>query len=105
MGERFWNLERAIIVREGRTRNDDTLNKTLFEKEKTGTVTGPGGKAIKIKRKIDREKFEKLKDAYYEARGWDVATGRPTRKKLEELDLKDVADQLDKEGLLPKAVA
>ncbi|MCH7756550.1 hypothetical protein IIC45_00455, partial [Patescibacteria group bacterium] len=37
---------------------------------------------------IDREGFEGLLDAYYKERGWDVATGRPTRKKLEELDLK-----------------
>lgn len=103
MGERFWNLERAIMTREGRTRKDDKLADYLFEQEKTGTVTGPEGKTIKIKRKIDRSKFESLKDAYYEARGWDLETGRPTRKKLEELDLKDVADQLDKDGLLPKA--
>jgi aldehyde:ferredoxin oxidoreductase len=105
MGERFWNLERAIMVREGRTRKDDTLANYLFEKEKTATVTGAEGKTIKIKRKLDRNKFEGLKDAYYSARGWDLETGRPTRKKLEELDLKDVADELDKDGLMPKAQA
>lgn len=103
MGERFWNLERAIMAREGRTRKDDTLVKYLFEKEASATVTGPEGKTIKVNRKLDHDKFEKLKDAYYVARGWDVATGIPTRKKLEQLDLKDVADQLDKGGLLPKA--
>jgi aldehyde:ferredoxin oxidoreductase len=105
MGERFWNLERAIMTREGRTRKDDKLAKYLFEKEANATVTGPEGKTIKVKRKLDHDKFEKLKDAYYEARGWDIATGRPTRKKLEELNLKDVADQLDKDGLLPRAAA
>jgi len=31
---------------------------------------------------------------YYTARGWDVDTGIPTRAKPEELDLKDVADDL-----------
>jgi aldehyde:ferredoxin oxidoreductase len=103
MGERFWNLERAIMAREGRTRKDDKLAKYLFEKESAGTVTGPEGKTIKVKRKLDHEKFEGLKDAYYEVRGWDIETGLPTRKKLEELDLKFVADQLDKDGLLPNA--
>lgn len=105
MGERIWNLERAIMVREGRVRKDDTLAGYLFEQEKTGTVTGPEGKTIKIKRKLDRDKFEGLKDAYYTARGWDLETGRPLRKKLEELDLKDVADQLEKDALLPKTPA
>lgn len=105
MGERIWNLERAIMAREGRTRADDKLANYLFEKETTGTVTGPEGTTIKIKRKLDRDKFEGLKDAYYDERGWDRATGLPMRKKLEELDLKDVADQLDKDGLLPKVAA
>ena len=45
-------------------------------------------------RALDKAKFEKLKDHYYAERGWDSATGIPTRAKLEELDLKDVADQL-----------
>jgi aldehyde:ferredoxin oxidoreductase len=36
---------------------------------------------------------------YYVARGW--MKGRPTRKKLEELDLKWLADRLEEEGLLP----
>jgi aldehyde:ferredoxin oxidoreductase len=43
---------------------------------------------------LDREQWTPLKDRYYEARGWNVETGRPTRPKLEELDLKDVADKL-----------
>jgi aldehyde:ferredoxin oxidoreductase len=33
-------------------------------------------------------------DGLYTLRGWDVTTGVPTRAKLEELDLKDVADAL-----------
>jgi aldehyde:ferredoxin oxidoreductase len=103
MGERFWNLERAIMMREGRTRKDDKLADYMHKKKKKGTVTGPEGKTIKIKRTIDRQGFEGLLDAYYKVRGWDVATGRPTRKKLEELDLKDVADELGKDGLLPNA--
>jgi len=43
---------------------------------------------------LDRDKFEKLKDAYYKERDWDLKTGIPTRAKLEELDLKEVADEL-----------
>jgi aldehyde:ferredoxin oxidoreductase len=51
---------------------------------------------------IDRAKFEQLKDRYYELRGWDKKTGRPTRVKLEELGLNDVAETLAGSGKLPR---
>jgi len=35
-------------------------------------------------------------DEYYEESGFDKKTGWPTRSKLEELGLKDVADELYK---------
>jgi len=98
-GERIWNLRRAIMVkRENRTREGDTLNEPYFKKAitclagtATGLVSGP----------IDKGKFEALKDRYYELRGWDANTGWPTRAKLEELGLKDVADGLASIGRLP----
>ena len=34
-------------------------------------------------------------DEYYEVRGWDKRTGIPTKKKLGELGLGDVAEELD----------
>ena len=39
-------------------------------------------------------------DEYYEARGWNLESGFPTRQKLEGLGLKAVADELDRMGLL-----
>jgi aldehyde:ferredoxin oxidoreductase len=93
--ERIWNLRRAVMIkRESRTREEDTLNRPYFEK----AITCYGGSTLGKKfGPIDRSKFETLKDRYYRLRGWDVATGRPTRKKLEELDLNEVADTLDGE--------
>ena len=44
---------------------------------------------------------EPMLDEYYELRKWDKKTGWPTREKLEELDLKDVADALEKLNRLP----
>jgi aldehyde:ferredoxin oxidoreductase len=32
IGERIYNLERAIMVREGRTRKEDTLHESYFRK-------------------------------------------------------------------------
>jgi aldehyde:ferredoxin oxidoreductase len=98
-GERIWNLRRAVMVRrENRTREDDTINEPYFEK----AITCHGGVARGRQHgPIDRIKFEKLKDKYYELRGWDVMTGRPTRRRLEALGLKDVADKLADLGKLP----
>jgi aldehyde:ferredoxin oxidoreductase len=48
---------------------------------------------------IEREKFEKMKDEYYAAKGWDE-NGVPTLEKLVELRLQDVADDLKKSGHL-----
>jgi len=46
--------------------------------------------------------LEPMLDDYYKLRGWDVTTGMPTREKLEELGLKEVADELERLGKLSK---
>jgi len=88
IGERLWNLERAILVREGRRRDTDALPDYLF------TLTNLLGSPP-----VDKKKFEGLKDTYYTLRGWNPSTGIPTRAKLEELGLKDVADELKSRGI------
>lgn len=45
------------------------------------------------------KKFDDLMGMYYQLKGWDQ-DGLPTRWKLEELDIKDVADDLEERGLL-----
>jgi len=50
--------------------------------------------------KIEKEKWDDLLDEYYEMHNWDKKTGFPTRKCLEELDLKQVASDLEKAGKL-----
>lgn len=96
VGERIWNLRRAVMVRrEDRTREKDTFHDTFFDKPWLEENSGhPAAE-------INRDKFEALKHRYYKLRGWDVETGWPTRAKLEELDLKDVADDLEAVGKLP----
>jgi aldehyde:ferredoxin oxidoreductase len=88
-GERIWNLRRAIMVqRENRHKDDDTLCPEMFEElikvQQPEILSEP----------LDRAQWEALKDRYYELRGWNVDNGRPTRAKLEELGMKDVADKL-----------
>ena len=109
IGERVYNLQRAIHVREGRkAREDDALeefNFTVPLKTDFGNpdclVPGKGGK--KHSRKgtvVDREEFEKMKDEYYALRGWDVASGLQTQANMDALDLGDVALALAEKGLL-----
>jgi aldehyde:ferredoxin oxidoreductase len=82
VGERAWNLKRAINHRLGLTRANDTLPKALL---KPYTDGGAAGFA---------PDFPAMLSAYYAARGWDEATGQPTRGTLERLDLASVAGDL-----------
>ena len=83
--ERIFNLTRAINVRRGLTSAEDRLPDRVFE------YPVPNGVAKGYK--LDKAKFQELLRAYYEFRGWDER-GVPTRAKLEELGLADVADAL-----------
>lgn len=81
-GERGWNLKRAINNRLGLTRKNDKLPKALLEPYQEG---GAAGYVIP---------FDEMIRAYYAARGWDLGTGRPMRKKLRALGLNDIAKDL-----------
>jgi aldehyde:ferredoxin oxidoreductase len=109
IGERVFNLERAILVREGhRGREDDRLPETWHNMPLEGDFTNPecivpgkGDEAVpRIGSKVDREEFERAKSEYYQLRQWDVATGLQTKAKLEELRLEDIAEDLERRGLL-----
>src|SRR5665811_1072860 len=77
-GERIVNLERLFIAREGITRKDDTLPRRFLE-EPLGPADSPSAGSM--------VGLDQMLDEYYEARGWDVATGLPTAAKLAELGL------------------
>jgi aldehyde:ferredoxin oxidoreductase len=99
-GERIWNLRRAVMVkREDRSRERDTYADGFFDSPWTDIQDRDNVYTAYI----DRAKFEALKDRYYELAGWDLKTGQPTRAKLEELDMKDVADDLETLAKLPQS--
>jgi aldehyde:ferredoxin oxidoreductase len=88
--ERIYNLTRAINTIRGATRESEyPPERTVADPVKSGVNKGA---------KIDLKKYEKLLDTYYELRGWDKKTGFPTRKKLKELRMDDVADKLHELG-------
>jgi aldehyde:ferredoxin oxidoreductase len=76
-GERGWNIKRAINNRLGLTRRNDRLPKALLQPY----YDHPSGAAEYV------PDFEKMLEAYYEARGWDPTTGYPKKEKLNELGL------------------
>lgn len=105
LGEKVFNLQRAIFIREGhRGRPDDRLaefNYTVPQGADWGNpdclVPGKDGKPISRKGAVvDRGKFEEMLDEYYQLRGWDTASGLQMKAKLKELQLEDVADDLAK---------
>jgi len=109
IGERVFNLQRAILVRERhKGREGDTIPETDYTVplrsefgNPDGLVPGKGGEVISRKGVVvDREKFEKVKDDYYQLRGWDKKTGLQTKRKLDELGLSDIAEELAARGLL-----
>lgn len=88
-GEAIVNLVRAIWVRDGYTEDKyDTLHDEFFQKRDAK------GNAL-----LPEDKFQQTIQDYYQQRGWKE--GVPTRAKLEELDIKDVADGLEALGKLP----
>ena len=86
VGERRLNLLRAFNAREGIGRAADVLPKRMQQ-------ALVGGKSDGLV--VSTDEVEQAKDWYYAMAGWDVATGRPTRAKLEELELGWVADLLE----------
>lgn len=75
--ERIINLERMYNVKNGFSRENDTLPKRFIEEPM------PDGAS-----KGQTVDLEFLLDQYYEVMGWDEK-GIPTQKKLKELDLQD----------------
>jgi aldehyde:ferredoxin oxidoreductase len=108
IGERIFVLNRAIVLREGRNgREDDNLPEFHFLEREEPISDGfgmrnpelflPGKDDEIISRKgkaVDREKFEQLKDEYYQLRGWDISTGLLKKDSLEKIDLEEVIKPL-----------
>jgi aldehyde:ferredoxin oxidoreductase len=81
-GERGWNLKRAINLRLGLKPSDDTLPDILIK------PLPDGGSAGYV------PPMEEMLDAYYEARQWDANTGKPYPRKLEELGLSEIVQDI-----------
>ncbi len=99
-GERVFNLQRAIYLRDGHQGTaDDRLPESWYTvptrwdmANPEMIVPGKGERVVSRKGEVvDGEVFERMKTEYYRLRKWEESTGLPTRGVLEDLGLADVA--------------
>jgi aldehyde:ferredoxin oxidoreductase len=83
-GERIANLRMAFNVREG-----DIVTKRRIPDRLTGKTPLPAGPHENVT--LDVETLER---EFLQACDWDLETAKPSRSKLEELGLKDVAEAI-----------
>jgi aldehyde:ferredoxin oxidoreductase len=114
IGRRIWNLDNAIWTLQGRHRDmvhfAPYIYETRFEKGELFPFymwpcrdeNGAWVYRDLMGRSLDRRKFEEFKTSFYRLEGWDVASGWPTRRTLEGLDLAEVAATLEAAGRLGK---
>ncbi|MDI3281339.1 MAG: aldehyde ferredoxin oxidoreductase C-terminal domain-containing protein, partial [Bacillota bacterium] len=108
MGRKIWNLDRSIWVLQGRHRDLEVHSGYVYKVPTKAPYWLPVYEDGQWKystcegRVLDRKKFEEWKTKYYKLEGWDTSTGWPTRSTLEELGLKKVADELERNGKLGK---
>ncbi|MBN2187419.1 MAG: aldehyde ferredoxin oxidoreductase family protein [Dehalococcoidia bacterium] len=85
--ERRWNVEKAFKVRGGLGKKEEDMGPKRWMTE---TVKWKGEEFSPI----PQERIDALLTEYYDERGWDSASGLPTKRRLEELQLGDIAKDL-----------
>lgn len=91
MGERIHNVEKAFNVRVGMSRKDDYPPQRFLESTTSNRIS---------EEHLEPAKYESMLDEYYELRGWQVETGLPTKQRLVDLGLGEVAEELERLGRL-----
>jgi len=82
VGKRIWTLTRLFNLREGLSREDDSIPARVYlDPLPEGN---PKGKVV------SQQDFQTMLSEYYKLFGWDEQ-GRPTRETLRELDLEELA--------------
>jgi len=90
LGEKMFTLLKAYTIREGLTRTDDDWPSRFYDEPL------PEGSAKGMV--LSRREITQALDEYYDLRGWDRLSGLPTAKKLNDLGLHNISDDLLKRG-------
>jgi len=108
-GERIFNLQRGILLREGRRpKADDIVAEFNFTDPVESVfmnpdviVPGPGEEVISRKgQTLDRDVFDAMRKEFYDLRGWDADSGLQKVETLERLGLSDLAQDLEQLDLI-----
>lgn len=83
IGERIANIRRAFNIRQGVSKGDDQLPKRLLKEPLSSGEAQ--GQVVPL---------EEMLEEYYQLRGWDRESGRPSESTLRRLGLDDVAEDL-----------
>ena len=109
IGERVFNLQRAVLIRQGwKGREDDIIMPYLFEEPIETTffsancmVPGKNGQMVSRKSTVvDKTEFEKMKSEFYSLRGWDESSGLQLKSTMKKLGLAVIAEDLEKRHLV-----
>lgn len=89
-GERISNVAKVMNVREGFSRVDDAIPEVWFR-----PMDSPEGR-IEMQdyyqtMTLSKSDTDRILDDYYDERGWDLETGRPTPARLDDLGLGSLA--------------
>ncbi len=94
--DRIWTVTRAINVREGFAKKDDTIPHQWFRPLRLSD----GERVMRDyfgHKVLERADVEKWRDDYYLERGWDVEYGIPTGARLDALGLEDIKADMEKQ--------
>lgn len=94
--DRIWAVTRAINVREGFTKKDDTIPQQWFKPMKTFDGKEHVTRDYFKNKILDRKDLSRMLDDYYIERGWDINEGIPTKERLGELGLEEMIPDMSK---------
>ncbi len=102
IGRKVWNMERAIRVMAGRHRDKEEFAPFMYMPG--ATFMSLGSRPVYVDGKwsfenqddmyLDKAGVEEFKTHFYKLEGWDASNGWPTRKTLDGLGMKKVADTM-----------
>ncbi|MBW2193587.1 MAG: hypothetical protein JRF27_07355 [Deltaproteobacteria bacterium] len=110
-GERIFNLQRGILLREGLQPETDDVPAAFNFTDPVEyvfmnpdvIVPGPGEEVISRKRKtLEQDEYDTMKKEFYDLRGWDSGSGLQEAETLDRLGLSDLVQDLSSMGRIAK---
>jgi aldehyde:ferredoxin oxidoreductase len=109
-GRKIWNMDRALWVLQGRTRNMEKFAPYVYKRPMSPdrvavpvyNKDGTWSYGTQQDKQYNEAGVERMKTHFYELEGWDVENGWPTRATLEQMQLGRVADVLASKNRLGK---